>query len=132
MGYSIKPGRGPSAFGAVGNVIGAVFGVFWIIMAVAITKDAPFPLVRVVFPLFGVCFVGMAIAGAIYNSRNATSNNRFSAFDIVPSHEEPDPLDRDSAAPSSSTPSSFCRRCGAGLQEGDNFCSRCGESTKIG
>lgn len=30
---SIKPGRGPSAMGALGSIICVVFGIFWTIMA---------------------------------------------------------------------------------------------------
>ena len=47
-------------------VVGGVFGLFWTIMAIAITGSAPdfgpFAIAKVVFPLFGVVF----IVGAIY------------------------------------------------------------------
>ena len=47
---SVKPGRGPSAMGAVGSVIAVIFGIFWTITAASM--GAPF-----FFPLFGVLFI---------------------------------------------------------------------------
>ena len=77
---SIKPGRGPSMMGAVGAIGAAIFGVFWIGMA--ISMGAP-----IIIPAFGVIFIGMAIAQAVYNYKNATSKNRYSAFDITDEQE---------------------------------------------
>jgi hypothetical protein len=123
--YSIKPGRGPSAAGVVGGIIGAVFGVFWTFFAASI--GAPW-----FFVLFGVVFVGMAIASCFYNFHNATSQNRFSNFDIVQSGVEPDPLNpRARAAGSGPTPpaaaDAFCPYCGAALSTQFNFCPKCGK-----
>jgi len=89
---SIKPGRGPSAMGAAGSVFAIIFGFIWTVIAFNITKDAPFPLVSVVFPLFGIAFIGMGIVQAVYHFKNATSRNRMSLLDIVDEKEEPDPL----------------------------------------
>lgn len=82
---SIKPGRGPSAMGAMGSIVAAVFGLIW--TGAAVSMGAP-----IFFPLFGVVFVIMGIVQAVYNFKNATSENRYSEFDIVDSQEEPDPL----------------------------------------
>ena len=82
---SIKPGRGPSAMGAVGSIFSAIFGIIWTIAAASM--GAP-----VFFWLFGVVFVILGIVQAIYNFKNATGENRYSEFDIVDSTEEPDPL----------------------------------------
>ena len=57
---SVKPGRGPSLFGGAASVIAAVIGVVWI--AVAASMNLP-----VYFCLFGVVFVVLAIAQALYN-----------------------------------------------------------------
>ncbi len=57
---SIKPGRAPSMMGGVSGIAAAVFGVIWIIFALSI--GAPW-----FFALFGVVFIFVAIAGAIYN-----------------------------------------------------------------
>lgn len=46
----------------------------------------------VLFPLFGLVFIGMGVYNAVYNYRNATSENRYSEFDITDENEEPDPL----------------------------------------
>ena len=44
---SVKPGRGPSAMGAMGSVIAVIFGIFWTIAAASMGAPG-------IFPLFGV------------------------------------------------------------------------------
>ena len=65
---------------ASGNVVGfgimIGFGVLWTIMAVAITSGSPFPVVGVIFPLFGVLFIGAGIAGFIYAQQKARQYER--------------------------------------------------------
>lgn len=73
--------------GVVGSVAVGIFGVFWTIMAASM--EAPG-----FFVLFGIVFVGVAIAQAIFHFINATSKNRMSMFDITEGNEEPDPIDR--------------------------------------
>jgi hypothetical protein len=50
-------------------IIGGAFGVFWTIMAIAITggapNDGPFVIAKVIFPLFGILFTGGAIVFGI-------------------------------------------------------------------
>lgn len=89
---SLKPGRGPSFLGGVGSLAAVAFGIIWTVMAFTITRNAPFPLVGILFPLFGIIFIIMGAVRAIYNFTNATSENRFSTFDITSSQDEPDPL----------------------------------------
>lgn len=123
---SIKPGRGPSAMGAIGSVAAVVFGIFWTIMASGMGAPA-------IFPLFGLVFIGLGIAQAVYHYKNATGKNRFSAFDITESGEEPDPLqqrfhsesvpDRDTA----SQAAGYCPYCGEPTQAGFAFCAKCGK-----
>lgn len=66
---------GPTSI--VGGVVGVVFGVLWTIMACAITGSAPdvgpFPIAKVVFPLFGVVFVGVGI-WSVVNAGSAAGN----------------------------------------------------------
>ena len=62
---SIKPGRGPSAMGAMGSVVAIIFGIFWTIMAASM--GAP-----VFFPIFGVIFVLLGVVQAVYHFKNAT------------------------------------------------------------
>lgn len=90
--HSIKPGRGPSAMGVVVGSVVVLFGIFWTVMAFQIPNEGPFPLVRVIIPLFGIAFVICAVMGVLYNYRNATGRNRFSEFDITSPREETDPL----------------------------------------
>ena len=125
--YSVKPGRGPSAFGAVGDVIGAVFGVIWIVFAIWLTADAPWPLVKIIFPLFGVVAVIASIASAVYHTHNATQPNRFSEFDVVPSDSEPDPVFDPQRRQTNIPSAKFCSNCGSGLRTSDRFCSSCGQ-----
>lgn len=123
---SVKPGRGPSAMGAVGSVIAVIFGIFWTIGAASM--GAP-PL----FPLFGAVFVILGIVQAVYNFKNATGENRYSSFDIVEDGEEPDPLNaRFREAPQNvlqpdSGEFRFCPYCGAKLGAEFEFCGKCGK-----
>ena len=56
---SIKPGRGPSFMGGVMGIAGALFGVFWTVMAIAGGAWFMAP--------FGLIFIGVAVFNAIYN-----------------------------------------------------------------
>ena len=82
---SVKPGRGPSMMGGIASLFSALFGVVWTYIAM---QGGAGP-----FALFGIVFIGMALAQAWYNFHNASQKDRFSSFDIVDSREEPDPLD---------------------------------------
>lgn len=123
---SVKPGRGPSAMGAMGSVIAVIFGIFWTIGAASM--GAP-PL----FPLFGVLFVIMGVVQAVYNFKNATGENRYSSFDIVEDGEEPDPLDHrfGNAPQNAPKPDSgkfrFCPYCGTKLGAEFSYCGKCGK-----
>lgn len=126
---SVKPGRGPSAMGAVGAVLGVVFGIIWTVAAVSM--GAP-----IFFPLFGLVFITIGIVQAIYNFKNATGENRYSAFDIVDEQEEPDPLNRRFSAASApqepaqeahAGPLHYCPYCGAEVGDGFAFCGKCGK-----
>lgn len=132
---SIKPGRGPSMMGAFGSAAVTVFGVFWTIMAMSM--GAP-----IFFALFGIIFVVMGIAQTVYNFKNATGKERFSAFDITDSSEEPDPLNEFFAGKSTETEVSgrannrstsdiggdaFCPYCGAEAETDYQYCAKCGK-----
>lgn len=132
---SIKPGRGPSMMGAFGSAAVSVFGIFWTIMAMSM--GAP-----IFFALFGIIFVVMGIAQTVYNFKNATSKERFSAFDITDSSEEPDPLNEFFAGNSTEAEVSgrsnnrhsadtgadaFCPYCGAEAEPEYQYCAKCGK-----
>lgn len=132
---SIKPGRGPSAMGGVASVIAVIFGIFW--TGIAAKSGAPF-----IFPLFGIFFIGLGIAQAVIHFRNAAGKNRFSAFDITDSAEEPDPFNemfgtsvqdetanaQDSRAATTSGTTAFCPYCGAPANADFTFCRKCGKA----
>ena len=125
---SIKPGRGPSMMGAVVAAFAVVFGIIWTMAAASM--GAPF-----FFPLFGLIFIGIGVFNVIYNLKNATGQNRYSAYDIVDADEEPDPLNarfgRENPPSASGIPTSnsfaFCPYCGMELEEDFAFCPRCGK-----
>lgn len=60
----------PSKTGSiVGGIFVTMFSLFWITMAVGITgvmpNEGPFSIAKVAFPLFGLCFLGFAIAAVM-------------------------------------------------------------------
>ena len=130
----IKPGRGPSAMGAVSSAVAVIFGIFWTITAASMGAPG-------FFPLFGVLFIIIGIIQVIYNLKNATGKNRFSQFDITDSNEEPDPLNKMirerenepsefSDIDKTNTSSNFCPYCGSEITEEYIFCKNCGKKIK--
>lgn len=127
---SIKPGRGPSMMGGFASVFGILFGLFWTFTAYSM--GAP-----IFFCFFGVFFIVMAIVQAFYNFKNATSKNRYSAFDITDSHEEPDPFNQYFGETNhteesfdfgeNKETSKFCPYCGAEVEKDYRFCNSCGK-----
>ena len=157
---SIKPGRGPSMMGAIVAIAMAVFGILWVVAASEITSSfpgvssfggdfvfesgdmisgysSPFDSFGSIFPLFGVVFIVVALAMAVYHFKNATGKNRYSSFDIVDGEEEPDPLNErfgnNTRTPDTSecadTPA-FCPYCGNDLKSDHLYCDRCGKKVK--
>ncbi len=127
---SIKPGRGPSMMGGIGSIFAALFGVFWTIMAVSMGAVFMAP--------FGLIFIGIAVVQAVYNFKNATSENRYSAFDITDEYEEADPLNErfgkrheEISEPLEKNgmdiESQFCPYCGTKVGKGFEFCHKCGK-----
>lgn len=115
---SIRPGRGPSKIGFAGSIFGIVFGIFWTILAFGMTRNAG--LIGVIFPLFGVLFVGMGIAQAVYHYKNASGKGS-SLFDIV---DEPDAPH--SEAEDEQMDVRYCGYCGQRLQGDMLYCTKCG------
>lgn len=123
---SIKPGRGPSKQAAVGSAILALFGIFWCIGVAAMGGGF--------MAVFGLLFTGFAIYNAVYEFRNATSEDRYSIVDIVDEDEEPDPLNiayggkrstGESRMPGNSV--DFCPYCDKPVEGDFDFCPRCGK-----
>ena len=117
---SVKPGRGPSMMNGVGSVAVVLFGIVWTFAAAAM--GAP-----VFFPLFGLVFIGIRVAQALYHFRNTTGERRYSAFDIVDGDEESDPLNQRFGAQKEADDPGYCPYCGARAEEGYEFCRKCGK-----
>lgn len=141
---SIKPGRGPSMMSGVMCIAVGIFGLFWTIMAASMGGG--------IFALFGLVFIGIAITSAVYNFKNATSENRYSTYDIVDSTEESDPFNErfgkqqnssadfehyadgtprfsgESASVSRpATANAFCPYCGNEVEKDFIYCNNCGK-----
>lgn len=127
---SIKPGRGPSFLGGISAIFAALFGVFWVIMACAMGGWFMAP--------FGLIFIAIAVVNAIHSFKNATSQNRYSSFDIVDSEEEPDPLNlkygkleqsnqSKQTAQTGTAESHYCPWCGTKVDGDYVFCNVCGK-----
>lgn len=131
---SIKPGRGPSGMSFMGAVFAVVFGIFWTVLAAAMTSGTG--LIGIIFPLFGVIFIIQGVINAAYHYKNATGKNRFSTFDITADGEEGDPADswvkreieeeRGGQAPRQDASGGFCPWCGTALKGDFRFCPGCG------
>jgi hypothetical protein len=127
--YSIKPGRGPSLFGAIfALIVGVPFVIFWI--TVASKSGAPGFLV-----FFGIAFLIVVLVSVFRGFYNATSKNRISEYDITTKDEESDPMDRLISGPSNSGSSSadvkekrFCPFCGTEHDSEFRFCPKCGKA----
>lgn len=122
---SVKPGRGPSFMGGIMGIFVAIFGVAWTILAVS--GGAGF------MGIFGLIFVVIAVIQTVYNFKNATSENRYSEFDITDDGEEIDPWNERFGAKKEvkqeirTQGSGYCPYCGARADEDYNFCRSCGK-----
>lgn len=122
---SIKPGRGPSFMGGIMSLLVGLFGVLWTVIVASAGGG--------IFALFGIIFVAFAVVQAIYNFKNATGKNRYSAFDITDGKEEPDPLnevygDSDRAEDHTvDADNKYCPYCGTPVATDYEFCNKCGK-----
>ena len=126
---SIKPGRGPSRRGAAGSVIAIVWGILWTVLAAGATQVAG--AFGLIFPLFGLCFIGMGVYNLIYHSKNASADaqDRDSLLEIVDSDEEDgrSAAGEDIAAePAPGESAAYCPWCGARIKTGFLYCPKCG------
>jgi xanthosine utilization system XapX-like protein len=120
--------------GGICGIVVAVFGVIWTVGAMSMGAPP-------VFALFGLVFVGMAVAGVVYNLYNATSRNRISSFEVTTEREEGDPisdaLGHGGTSPQSPEntmskgprkfPGDHCPFCGAKVAADFDYCPKCGK-----
>lgn len=134
MMKSIKPGRGPSAMGAIGSIAAGLFGVGWTFFAASIGAPS-------FFIVFGMIFVGLAIAQGIFHYKNATGKNRMSVLEITDHHTEPDPLNElfnhsngsnDNHEEDNTTDDiNYCPYCGSKISDDFYmFCPNCGKELR--
>ncbi len=123
---SIKPGRGPSFMGGIMSIFVGLFGIVWTVIAINMGGG-------IIFALFGVIFVAIAVVQTVYHFKNAAGKNRYSAFDITDGSEEPDPLNMrfggtgNEAWRAEKGQRRFCPYCGAPAGEDFAFCDHCGK-----
>ena len=112
----------------VTSILVGLFGVVWTLVVASSGGG--------VFSLFGVIFVIIAVVQAIYNFKNATSENRYSSFDITDENEEIDPWNQRFKNTEYKTythshgekgTSSYCPYCGAKAEKDFRFCQNCGK-----
>lgn len=108
------------------SIFMVLFGVFWLGMAMWMGAVIMVP--------FGLIFIGIAIYSAYHNFKNATSENRYSEYDIVDSDEETDPLNEKYGKPEIKPQTakdtqavSFCPYCGTKTGSEFVFCAKCGK-----
>jgi hypothetical protein len=128
----------------VGSVISVLFGIIWLVAVSSMTRSAreefpsfgsmagPADIASVVFPLFGLLFIGAGVASAIYHYRNYKGKERYSIVDIMDSKEEGDPANpkiENASIPDPGTnhASNYCTECGRRLDGDFKFCPGCGK-----
>lgn len=125
---SVKRGRGPSMMEGVTSLAMGVFGLIWTVLASSLGGG--------LFALFGVVFIVIAIAQAVYAFSNATRKERFSEFDVTDENEEPDPLNARFGGEEQQASCDgeaddgehvFCPYCGAKVQKSYMYCNQCGK-----
>ena len=123
---SIKPGRGLSIQPAVGSMFVALIGIIWTIGTAKMGAPMPFSCIGILFLIF-------AIAQFAIHMRNATSENRWSLYDITEEGEEPDPLEQafgqqtHTFVHAEEPEGEFCPYCGAKVGSAYAFCRKCGK-----
>lgn len=133
MMKSVKPGRATSRAGFIGSIIIVVFGIAWSVLVVSLfAKENEIGQPHFYFfILFGIVFIGLGIASAIFNYKNAYSKNRYSLYDVVDSSEEQDPFRFETGNYNSSTNSmNYCPYCGNVIQKDYTFCPGCGRKLR--
>ena len=121
---SIKPGRGPSMMGGIVGIFMIGFGILWTVIAAQAST---------VFAIVGVLWTGIAVVNTVYNFKNATGKNRYSAYDITEVGEEPDPLNKHfgnqhaAAQETGDVDNKFCPYCGTPVADDFEFCNKCGK-----
>ncbi len=111
----------------MGGVVGIFmigFGILWTVMAAQVSG---------IFAIFGVLWTGIAVVNTVYNFKNATGKNRYSAYDITEGSEEPDPLNEHFGDPlaaaekKDNVDNKFCPYCGTPVAGDFEYCNNCGK-----
>lgn len=127
----VKPGRAPSFMGFIGSIISVVLGILWLILIIYFFRkdnelDSP---VFYIFLVFGIIFVIMGIAGAVYSYY--AFKRRISLFEIVDSSEEGEHLDFNAIPKERQSGAlNYCLYCGSSVEKSFSFCPKCGKNLR--
>ncbi|MCJ7524590.1 MAG: zinc ribbon domain-containing protein [Candidatus Aminicenantes bacterium] len=129
----IKAGRSVSAIGIIMGIVAIVFGIFWINMLLRLSSEDNEMEPGVIFLLvFGVMFVILAIAITVFHARNTYVKNRPSILDIeevIGEEKNTEAKPENLATPDGGI--NFCPYCGKPFKKDFSFCQYCGKKAGI-
>ena len=107
-----KPEKGPLFMSIGVAVFVLIFAIFWTVMA---ARLAPF------MAIFGIFFVGFAIAQIVITINHASGKDSHTSFDSP--NEQENRYAKPQSNPESPT---YCPSCGAKVEADFVYCSECG------
>ena len=111
-----KPEKGPLFMSIGVAVFVLIFAIFWTVMA---ARLAPF------MAIFGIFFVGFAIAQIVMTINHASGKDRHSSFDS-PNQQENRYAKPQDPSNAKNTAQAYCPSCGAKVEADFVYCSECG------
>jgi len=111
----IRPGREPAKFSLATSIFAVIFGLIWTAVAASLMGGAG--ILGLLFPLFGLCFVGLGIYRCVLLYRSVSGEEPLTLLEIHDDKQDEQPA---------KSGGKFCPYCGQALQEDFRFCPGCG------
>ncbi|HOM86711.1 MAG TPA: zinc ribbon domain-containing protein [Spirochaetota bacterium] len=126
---SIKLGKATSFGGFVASIIAIIGGIGWTLLVISLfsQRNEMENPVFYFFVLFGIIFIGVGIAIAVFSYKNLHSKNGYSLYDIVDSSEEKDAFHSSWDSTAAKGTMNYCPHCGTSLRQDFIFCPGCGK-----